>query len=85
MFTKIDFQVVGKAFLGAAKHHLSKPEVYLIAGSIGLGAGLADKSVKQGLKSGYAAALGVVGFTAMATMPEVRATIMNEVIKTEDN
>lgn len=65
MFNKEYWRIVGRSYGNATLWLLRKPNTYLVAAAIGLGAGLADKKVSTGIQSGTMAALGMVGFTAI--------------------
>lgn len=63
--------VAGGILLGSTKYHLREPKTYLVSGAIGLGAGLALKSVGKGVGLGATAAWGIIGYTGMTVLDEM--------------
>jgi hypothetical protein len=79
----IHLKLAAKSVGKAALWHLCKHETYLAAGAVGVGAGLASKSVHKGIEAGVMAVIGMVGFTSFhASIPvEVDKAIKDGIIE----
>lgn len=65
------------ALVFSAGYHLRDPKTYMIAGAVGLGAGVASKDAYLGVGAGASAALGAIGYTAISVMNSANQKLNN--------